>query len=149
MKPTRTWVLIADGARARILENDGPGRGLVANDTLVFDGDRSATHDIVDDREGRTHSSVGHGRSAIEAHSDPHRELKSKFAARLADVLVRGLAEKSYDRLIIVATPVTLGDLRKAMGDAVRAKVVGEVHKDLTKTPNIDVAKHLESVLSV
>jgi hypothetical protein len=25
MKPTRTWVLIADGARARILQNDGPG----------------------------------------------------------------------------------------------------------------------------
>ena len=30
MKPTRTWVLIADGARARILENDGPNHGLTA-----------------------------------------------------------------------------------------------------------------------
>ena len=28
MKPTRTWILIADGARARILENLGPGKGV-------------------------------------------------------------------------------------------------------------------------
>src|SRR5262249_34094570 len=30
MKPTRTWILIADGARARILRNDGPGKGVQA-----------------------------------------------------------------------------------------------------------------------
>ncbi|WP_428543039.1 hypothetical protein [Profundibacter sp.] len=28
MKTRRTWILIADGASARILENTGPGTGL-------------------------------------------------------------------------------------------------------------------------
>lgn len=149
MKPTRTWVLIADGARARILENDGPGRGLHASDGLEFDSDHSPTHELVDDRQGRTHASHGYGRSAIEAHSDPHRELKAKFATHLADVLTRGLDAQSYDRLVIVAAPVTLGDLRKAISDHVRAKVVGEVALDLTKTPNADVAKHLLDVINV
>ena len=148
MKPVKTWVLIADGARARILQNEGPGRGLQAVDGLEFDSDHAATHEIVDDRQGRTHASVGYGRSAIEAHSDPHRELKARFATRLADELDQGLAARSYDRLIIVAAPVTLGDLRKAISDHVRKKVVGEVALDLTKTPNGDVAHHLKDVLN-
>ena len=59
MKPTRTWVLIADGARARILENDGPNHGLTAIEGLEFQGDHSATHDLVPDREGRSFSSRG------------------------------------------------------------------------------------------
>ena len=148
MKPTRTWVLIADGARARILENNGPGHGLTAMDGLVFHGDHSATHDLVSDREGRSYSSHGPGRSAIDSRSDPHRDLKTKFAHQLADVLARGIDQNSYDRLIIVAPSVTLGDLRAAISDHVRAKVVGEVAQDLTKIPNGEVAEHLKHVLS-
>jgi len=71
MKPTRTWVLIADGARARVLVNDGPGRGLAEVDGLEFSADHSATHDLVSDREGRSYSSHGQGRSAIDSRSDP------------------------------------------------------------------------------
>ena len=149
MKPTRTWILIADGARARILENDGPGRGLVGHDQLVFSGDHSATHDLVSDREGRSFSSMGARRSAIEPHTDPHRNLKTKFAQTLADALAAGLDQKAYDQLVIVASPVTLGDLRRAISVGVRAKVVGEIAQDLTKTPNGDVAPHLKHVLIV
>ena len=76
MKPTRTWVLIADGARARILENDGPNHGLIAMEGLVFHGDHSATHDLVPDREGRSFSSHGPGRSAIDSRSDPTGTLR-------------------------------------------------------------------------
>ena len=133
MKSTRTWVLIADGARARILQNDGPGKGLHEVEGCVFHGDHAATHDIMSDREGRSHSSVGPGRSAIEAHSDPHRELKKRFAHQL---------------LVIVAAPSALGDLRAAISEQVRAKVTGEVAKDLTKTPDGEVAGHLKDVLS-
>jgi protein required for attachment to host cells len=130
-----------------VLLNEGPGHGLHAVDGLVFHGDHSATHDLVSDREGRSFSSHGTGRSAIESHSDPHRELKKKFAHELADVLARGLQQHAYDRLIIVAPPAALGDLRVAISDHVRAKVVGEVAHDLTKTPNGEVAAHLKDVL--
>ena len=147
MKPIKTWILIADGARARVLQNDGPGQGLHAVEGLIFHGDHSATHDLVSDREGRSYSSHGAGRSAINSHSDPHRELKKKFAHQLAEMLARGLEQHTYDRLIIVAPPGALGDLRAAISGHVRAKVVGEVAHDLTKTPNGEVADHLKGVL--
>ena len=149
MKPTKTWILIADGARARMLGHDGPGHGLYEIEGMEFNGDHSATHDIVTDRQGRSFSSHGHGRSAYEAHSDPHRQLKVKFADELADTLAKKLADKSYDRLIMVASPVTLGDLRAALSDHVRAVVVGEIAQDLTKLPNDKIAAHLKDVLMV
>jgi protein required for attachment to host cells len=148
MKPIRTWVLIADGARARVLESHGLGQGLIANDRLVFEGDHGATHDLVSDREGRSYSSRGPGRSAIDARTDPHRELKRSFAHHLADVLAHELDENAYDRLIIVAAPVTLGDLRSALPQKVAARVSAEVAKDLTKLPNDEVSRHLDGVLT-
>ena len=149
MKPTKTWILIADGARARMLGHDGPGHGLYEIEGMEFNGDHSATHDIVTDRQGRSFSCHGHGRSAYDSHSDPHRELKVAFAHELADVLATTLANKSYERLIIVASPVTLGDLRAALSDHVRSVVTGEIAQDLTKLPNDKIADHLKDVLVV
>jgi protein required for attachment to host cells len=149
MKHTRTWILIADGSRAHILEIVGPGHELRAVEGMTFHGDHASTHEIMSDRTGRTYSSVGPGRSAIEAHSDPHRELKRKFAHQLAEVLAHSLEKRSYDRLIIVAPPTALGDLRAAIPVAVAATVSGEIAKDLTKTPNGELAGHLKEVLPV
>ncbi len=158
MKPLRTWALIADGARARILENNGPihgdphhgspGHGVTQHDWmpvdgLVFQGDHSATHDLVTDRQGRSFSSAGSGRSALESQTDPHRQQKTRFANHLAEVLAKQLQYGAYHRLIIAAPPATLGDLRSAISDKVRAVVVAEFAHDLTKIPNHQIASHL------
>ena len=148
MKPTRTWILIADGARARILQNDGPGTGLQALEGREWHGDHAATHELMSDRTGRAFSSVGPARSAIEPHSDPHRQLKRNFVHRLADTLSEGWRDRAYDRLILVAAPSALGDLRAALSPDVRAKVVAEIAKDLTKIPDAAMAEHLKDVLA-
>ena len=145
----KTWILIADGARARIMAYHGPGQHLTEVAGHTYDADHSATHDLVTDSAGRTHSSVGPGRSAIEAHTDPHRDLKTHFAHRLNDILQRELAAGAFDKLIVVATPVTLGDLRQHYSDQVRKVIAGEVSKDLTKTPNAEIASHLGDVLNI
>jgi protein required for attachment to host cells len=120
---------------------------LQAVEGCVFQGDHARTHEIMSDREGRVASSVGSARSAVQARSDPHRELKRKFAQQLADVLAAKLAQHAYDRLVIVAAPSVLGDLRHALSDGVRGKVTTELAKDLTKSADADVAKHLTRAL--
>ena len=147
MKALRTWILIADGARARIVENSGPDHSVVEVEGLEFTSDHAATHDLVTDRAGRSFSSQGPGRSAIEARTDPHRDLKAKFAHHLAGVLANELGLGRYSRLILVAAPVTLGDLRRAISDKVRATIVGEIAHDLTKTPNSEIAGHLKDLV--
>ena len=97
--------------------------------------------------KGRSFSSHGYGRSAIEPHSDPHRQLKTKFAHRLADVLARELEHGRYHLLILVAAPATLGDLRATISSRVQSAIIGEIAQDLTKAPNHEIRGHLKDSL--
>ena len=149
MKPTTTWILIADGARARVFANFGPGKGIEAIDGAEFDADHRPDREIASDKPGRTFESVGATRHAYEPHHDPHRELKRAFSERLAAMLDAKLSDKSYDRVVLVAPPAMLGDLRSALSEHVRAAVYAELDKDLTKTPVNELPKHLGAVMAV
>jgi protein required for attachment to host cells len=149
MKPTTTWILIADGARARIFANRGPGKGIEAVEGGQFDADHRPDREIMSDKPGRTFESVGVTRHAIEPRHDPHRELKRSFAERLAGMLDEQLAAKTFDRVVLVAPPTTLGDLRAALSTHVKAAVYAELDKDLTKTPTAELPQHLGAVLAV
>jgi protein required for attachment to host cells len=149
MKPTTTWILIADGARACIFANHGPGKGMQAVEGATFDADHRPDREILSDKPGRTFESVGTTRHAIAPHHDPHRELKRAFSAELAAMLDKQLAAKAYDRLILVAPPTTLGDLRASLSEQVKSKIYAELDKDLTKTPMHELPEHLGAVLAV
>jgi protein required for attachment to host cells len=149
MKPVRTWVLIADGGRARILENDGPNRGLRPVEGMEFQTELPPTRELVTDRPGRDHESVGQTRHAYQSHSDPHRELKRKFATMLAQTLEKKRLEKAYDRLVVVAPAGTMGDLRGALPPDVKKSVMGEIVEDLTHAPNDKIGPYLDGVLVV
>lgn len=149
MKPTTTWILIADGARAQIFANHGPGKGMEAVAGGKFSADHRPDHEIMSDRPGRTFESVGTARHAIEPRHDPHRELKRAFSEELAAMLDKQLARKAYDRLVLVAPPTTLGDLRAALSEHVKAALYAELDKDLTKTPAHELPAHLGAVLAV
>src|SRR5262245_26575071 len=131
MKPTTTWILIADGAHARIFANRGPGKGIEAVEGGVINGDHRPDHELVRDSAGRTFESVGDTRHAIAPKTDPHRELKRDFAKHLAEVLDRNYADKAFDRLVIVAPPTALGDLRAALTAQEKPHVYAELDKDL------------------
>jgi protein required for attachment to host cells len=149
MKPTRTWIVIADGAYARVFESQGPAQKLEAVETMTMSGDHRANHEILTDRPSRTHESVGPARHAIESPSDPHRDLKRSFAQHVVDTLDAKLAARSFDRFVLVAPPKTLGDLRSALTPALRSALHAEVAKDLVKTPQIEIAGHLKDVVGL
>ena len=149
MKPTRSWIVIADGAQARILENHGPGKGLIPLPGQAMHKTPRPSRDINSDRPGRSHDRFGPGRHAMEPPSDPHREEKRRFADLLAEHLNAAALEQSYDRLILVAPAKTLGDLRQALSKEAAARIDGELSKDLTKIPDHDLPGHLGEVIAV
>jgi protein required for attachment to host cells len=149
MKPTTTWILIADGAHARLFANHGPGKGVEALDSRVQQGDHRPDRELVRDGLSRTFESVGEMRHAIEPRTDPHRELKRTYAKYLGRVLDQGLAERAYERLVIVAPPSALGDLRAALSERVKHTIYAELDKDLTHTPAAELPKHLGAVMPI
>jgi len=149
MKPTLSWIVIADGAQARILSNSGPGKGLAPLPGSEKHHTARPSRDINADRPGRSHDRMGPGRHAMEPPSDPHREEKRRFAEDLAKHLNAAASKHSYDRLILVAPAKTLGDLRLALSKEAVAKIAGELSKDLTPIPDHELADHLKAVIAV
>ncbi len=133
-KPMRTWILVADGNGARILEALGEGSGFhqVSGGEVLSDG---APSDFKD--RGNTAAS----RRNIA------RALETLFASQLAAMLAGYLRQSAFDRLIIVAPPTMLTELRKMIGPNVREKIIAEIAKDLTKIPNNEISVHLDGVV--
>lgn len=143
MKPKRTWVLIADASRARVLEGNGSGEGLQMVEGFHYEAELPPTHELVSDRQPRSFESVGSARHAMSSGVDPHRKEKRKFVEVVAQALDEHLDRKAFDRLVVVAPPQALGDFRHAFTERVRTRIVNEIAKDLTKTPNQDVLELL------
>ncbi len=149
MKPIHTWIVIADGASARVFETHGSAERLAVVENMTMTGDHRANHEILADRAGRTNESVGSTRHAIEPATDPHRDLKRTFAQHVVDTLDARLAGKSFDRFVLVAPPQALGDLRAALSPALRAVLHAEIAKDLIKTPQTEITAHLKDVVGL
>jgi protein required for attachment to host cells len=148
MASKKTWILVADGGRARILEREDGGRKQLRTiEGMTFAHDLPKTSDVARDRLPRTFESVGATRHAVGPDVDPHRAEKRKFANELADRLDAEVAKQSFDRLIIVAPAQMLGDLRSALTPAVRERTTADVVMDLTKVPDAEIASHLNNFI--
>ena len=149
MKPKVTSFLIADGAHAKVFKHEGPGTGLVALRDLMFEEEPLKARDIMADRQGRSFSSVGHGRSGYEYTTDPVDVREARFMKTMAERLDARLREGAFDRLVIAAAPEALGEIRPQLSKAVQDTIIGELPKDLTKMPTDKLASHFDGILAM
>lgn len=149
MKPVRTWILVADGARARVLENTGPGKGISEVPGMEFADEALRNREIMSDRPGRSFESADQSRHAMEPPSDPKQMAETAFVKGLVELLDEKHREGAFDRLVMAAAPRALGDIRKALPKGLAGAVHGELAKDLTKVPNNEMEKHLGEVMAV
>jgi len=143
------WVLLADGAQARVLEYRGQGEGLAQVEGMIFKQEHLENRDIMADKPGRAFSSSGTGRAAMAYPTDPAQHRETTFIAELADILETALQEGAFDELIVAAAPRALGDLRKSLTDGVRTRITAEIDKDLTNIPPDKLEKHFGGMLNI
>ena len=146
MKTPKTWILIADGARARLVEKQGPGGTLVPVGSAAFAASHAPSRDFGTDKPGRTHDRSGTRQTAMEPRQDWHTFEKEKFATDMAHLLDREAERDAFDRLVLVAPPKTLGVLRDQLGADARGRVVAELGKDLTHLTDHELVPHLDGV---
>ncbi len=141
-----TWIVIADGSRARVLVAREGGVGFDVVSESASEAAHTPSRDIWADRPGRTQESGYSAHHSIESRHDPHDELKAAFVRGLAGQLNQAAAEKRFDNLILFAPPRCLGELRDALDDAARGKIKAAAPKDLTKLPLDELPRHLEAL---
>jgi len=149
MKATRTWIVIANGAHARITQNEGPGKGITAAINHEFAAPHAPAKAFVADRPGSYPDRGALGTHRFTPKTDRREHEKLLFAYDLACVIDEAAERKQFDRLVLVAPPTTLGRLRQAMRAKTRGLVTAEVAKDLTHVPLNVVPKHLAHVAAL
>jgi len=150
MKAKTTWILIADGATAKVFEHAGPGKGLRAVNEMQFEQEPLQAQEIMADRPGRAASAGAAGaRSAMEYSSDPVAVRERRFVENVAEELEKQLQKGAFERLIVAAAPTALGDLRPAFSKGVRDTIVAELPKDLTNIPTPKLEAHFADMLAI
>ena len=126
-----TYIVVADAARARIFTRDA--LKLVEQESLVHAASRLHEGDLVTDRGADVHESTSttSRSSGGESTARTHEELV--FAKEVAERLYRARVDNSMEKLILVAPPRFLGQLRDKLDGPTTKRVIHSLAKDLSK----------------
>ncbi len=143
MTKRKTWILVADGGRASMFERL-QGGALRPIPSLSFDGPHGHARDYGTDAPGRSFARAGASeRHAIEPRMPLDRAAEQAFVRRTVEAVEAAHDSGQFDRLVIVAAPTALGDIRECLGRSLAAAVIATSAADLTKSPIDDIAEHV------
>ena len=137
-----TWVVVADGTRARLF-NRHKNRTLEEFDTLLSPEHRLHEGDLVTDRDGRAFDSAGSGRHAMGNKNVAKDHEMANFAKRLAARLDQGRTAGELERLVLIAPPRFLGQIRAHLSGPAADLVALTIDKELTTLSADKLAAHV------
>jgi protein required for attachment to host cells len=108
-----TWIVTADGERARVFEervHAGPLHELA--DRAIHQSDHDRAHAV--HPKATAGGNFGSGRHNVNE-NDPHAKAKDVFLHRVAEMLDKAADGHAFAHLILVAPPKALGDLKAAL----------------------------------
>ena len=147
MNQNRTWIVIADGAKARILLYTARQKGVRQLLDGEFHDAHLSTHELVTDRQPRAHESVGAARHAFEPRIDPNKQHEEQFLARLAAHLEHAEQRGEFEHLVVVVPATAMGDLRKEFGPPLQKRLFAEIVHDYAHQSNDYVYQHIKDSL--
>ena len=140
------YALIADGARALLVENIGTALAPKLAVIRREEQENPPSGAQGTDKPGRMPDPGQGQRSAVE-NTDWHQLAEDRFAAGIAEMLGKLAQKGAFREIILVAPPKTLAELREKMPGAVRDRVVAEINKDLTGMPLDKIGVRIKEIL--
>jgi protein required for attachment to host cells len=145
MAKKKNWILLADGGNARVIERIAPFGKL--KEIFQLTHNHKPTHELGDDRPGRSFESASPVRHAIEPHTDAHELQKDIFAKELAALLNDAYQTQRFEELSIVSPPHMLGLLRSHLNHSpVHSSIVKESDKNLIALPLEKIQEHVDKL---
>ena len=141
----RIWAVIADHHRVRIFTKPDGHLELIGEAAPAHHGRRKG---MPDKAMGRVASSSRTGvRHKLQPHGGPHEKEDFSFVTDVAEWLDHAAKEDAFDRIILIAPPRMLGELRDSLSQQVQTRIAAEINKDLTKMNEKSLQKELEEIL--
>ena len=146
--PHNTFVLVADGRKMLFFRNEGDADYPTLKVEAAQEHSNPRDGEQKTDTAGRSSSTgagttTGGGSGSSMGEANYHQQEEDRFAAETAAMLKRRAMAHEFDKLIVVAPPRTLGELRKHYHKEVTDRLAGELAKDLTGHTIPDIEKAL------
>lgn len=141
-----TWVVVTDSEKALFLRNLTDHADPFLEVTDKDEQDNPSDQAQSANRPGRM-ADTGQGQRSAMDDTDWHELAKERFAADLAGKLYHQAHQGAFDRLVLVAAPQVLGDLREELHKEVADRVIAEIPKTLTNHPVGDIEKLVKKEL--
>lgn len=138
-----TWILVADGTKARLFEIAEKDHSIVEVEDRFNPEGKASGRELSQERPQSVHDRFGPGRHSIEPHTGLRQKSAEVFARELNDVLERGRLDHRYKDVVLIAPAHFLGTLNATLNKHVRACVTAELPKNLTRVDAQTILAHL------
>jgi protein required for attachment to host cells len=144
---TITWVLVADGSRARLFESTRRDEPLHQLESFLNPDVRASARQFTTDHPPTVNESVGFARHSIEPHTTLRSKQTMRFARTLAAALERGRTERRYERLVVAAPARFAGALHGQCAKPLRDSITAEIHRDLVTLSPTEIHERVAPLL--
>ena len=147
----KTWVLVANGERARCFERRAGDHALIELADFVHPQihlvSTVGAGDLSGDA-GKGHGRTGHAGTQFEPHTDAHAKERADFAAQLAHFLNQGVSSHECSGLALIASAALLGELKPRLNVAAAKALLTSVASDLTRYTGPDLKQRIDQALA-
>jgi protein required for attachment to host cells len=143
----RTWVVVANAARARLCEFDPRDGSLTELADFTHPAGRQKGSDLATDRPGHAAKGQTGSRTSFEPHTEVHHKERATFAHELAQHLELAVVEGRCPALALIASNPFLGELKARLGPGATRAIAATSPTDLTHCTMAELAQRVGALL--
>lgn len=133
------WIVVANGASARVFERSGPQAPLIDLHHWEHPQTRMHASELSFDHPGPGHS----GRGGLTPRIEQRHKARQQLAHELSQWLQARLAKQNQGQVALFATNPFLGELMSELPEALHTHVCASHATDLTHVPFQALDEHL------
>ena len=140
----KNWLVVANSAKARVLEEAGESGAYVHLADLVHPQSRQKGIELSTDRPGHAHA-LGQraGGTSYPSRTDVREREHDRFAREVATTVNDGVAAGRCAGLVLVASNPFLGQVKAHLSEHARKVLLRCVPSDYTALRDAELAQHL------
>jgi protein required for attachment to host cells len=142
----RNWLVVANAARARVLEETNRAGRYTHVADLVHPESRLKGEQLAGDRPGHVHvegKGYGLGSTSYTPRTDPREHEHDRFAREVAHAVNDGVMHGRCAGVTLVASDPFLGDLRSHLNAQSRKAVLRILSSDYTALRDDELARRI------
>lgn len=141
----RTWIVVCDASRCRFFMKRTGSQEWVKFEEFEHPAGRAKGIELVSDRPGRSlQSQAPQKRAATDSRTDPHTVEVQRFARYITDTLENAYHQDAFDKLVLVAPPGFLGELKTALPDKLGRAIYATLDKDYSQLDQRDIEQRID-----